>query len=78
MTRTYVSNIKSTQTKQGGKRRRRKTKKSPRESTPVQDVWHAGDLLFQAVDLVMKAGLKEAKTMVEVAGRMVERINQKK
>ena len=38
---------------------------------------HAGELLYQAVDLVMKAGYKEAKSMVEMAGKMVDRIRDK-
>lgn len=80
--RTYVSNIKSQKKKRRGKRPTRKSasasRSAPPETTPAEDVRQAGELLYQAVDLVMKAGLKESKTLVEFAGKMVERIKEKK
>lgn len=81
VTPAYVSSIKSAD-KSNGKTPRKKRagqKRGAKDTTsPVQDVMRAGELLFQAVDLVMKAGYKEAKTLVDVAGRMVNRITEKK
>ena len=68
---------------QGGKKKRRKKKKvatkraAPKQTSPVEDVKHAGELLFEAVELVMKAGYNEAKSLVEMAGKMVDRIREK-
>jgi hypothetical protein len=65
------------------KKARRKKKKvaakraAPKETSPVQDMGQAAELMLQAVDLVMKAGYKEAKSMIEVAGKMVDRIAEK-
>ena len=83
ITPSTVYNVKSS--KSGTKKKRSKkvaTKRTSRKQTrkdtsPVEDVMHAGELMFQAVDLVMKAGYKEAKSMVEMAGKMVDRIREK-
>ena len=52
-------------------------KQSAKDTSPVEDVMHAGELMYQAVDLVMKAGYKEAMSMVEIANKMVDRIRDK-
>ena len=55
--------------------RKRKVARDNAVSTePLEDVMHAGDLMFQAVELVMKAGEKEAKRLVNMAADMVKRI----
>mgnify|MGYP006908341307 CR=1 FL=1 len=84
ITPSTVYNVKSSK---GGtkKRKGRKTsaakrsgaKQSAKDTSPVEDFVHAGELMFQAVDLVMKAGYKEAKSMVEIANKMVDRIRDK-
>ncbi len=85
----YVSNIKSlkinkkkpTTKKKATTRKRHVTaKKRPaakpqREATPVDDVREAGSLMYQALDLVLKAGVKEARSMVEMADKMINRIS---
>ena len=57
----------------GKKVKVRVTKKAP-ERTPLQDVRHAGDLLTQAVELVVKAGAKEAQQLVSTASEVVKKI----
>lgn len=85
VTPAYVSSIKSVDKSDGKTPRKKRAgqkraghKRGAKDTSPVQDVMRAGELLFQAVDLVMKAGYKEAKTLVDVAGRMVNRIAEKK
>ena len=34
-------------------------------------------MMLSAVDLVLKAGLKEARALVEMAGKMVSKISEK-
>ena len=85
ITASTVYNVKSSQ---GGPKKKKSRKKpatnstsgkqSAKDTSPVEDVMHAGELLYQAVDLVMKAGYKEAKTMVDLAGKLVDRIGEKK
>jgi len=70
----YVSTIKSQQKTKSKTKTGRRRKAASKDTSPVEDVKHAGELMFQAVDLVMKAGFKEAKSMVEMAGKMVDRI----
>lgn len=78
-----VYNVKSSNGATKKKRRKKSASKGTRrkqtskETTPIEGVKHAGELMFQAVDLVMKAGYKEAQTMVEMAGKMVDRIRDK-
>ncbi len=77
VTASYVSGIKTSQKSKSAKKKRRTTKKQTQGTSPVQDVMQAGQLLYQAVDLVMKAGAKEAKTLVDMAGKMVDRMSDK-
>ena len=63
---------KTTKKKVGGKRTT--TRKKADTTNPLDDVKHAGDLMFQAVELVMKAGAKEAKQLVTMAADMVKKI----
>jgi hypothetical protein len=71
----YVSSIKTADKASRKKSKRKGRRKLPKQNTsPTQDVMHAGELMIQAVDLVMKAGYKEAKSLVDVAGRMVNKI----
>lgn len=74
----FVSNVKSTSgTKSKGKRGR-KAKVASAETTAVEDMSKASDLMLKAVDLVMKAGAKEAKALVSMAGEMVKRVRDSK
>ena len=84
ITPSTVYNVKSSQggTKKKKSRKKPTTKRTSgkqtaKDTSPVEDVMHAGELMFQAVDLVMKAGYKEAKSMVEIANKMVDRIRDK-
>ena len=60
------------------KKKASKKKKAPRkkpvETEPLEDMKHAGDLMLQAVELVMNAGAKEAKQLVNMAADMVKKI----
>lgn len=88
ITTSTVYNVKSaeggatkkTNKKKAAKKTAKKTgsKAAPKQTSPAEDVKHAGELLFQAVELVMKAGYNEAKSMVEIAGKMVDRITDEK
>ena len=46
----------------------------PAEETPLDDLKHAGNLMMEAVELVMKAGAAEAKQLVNLAADMVKKI----
>ena len=75
VTAAYVSSIKtSSKKRRKSKTKRRTTAQAGKDTSPVQDVMSAGELMYQAVDLVMKAGVKEAKSLIEVAGKMVNKI----
>lgn len=78
----YVSGIRAkmkAKMGQGPKRKRRKSAKKPAAHTsPVQDVMQAGQLFYQAIDLVVQAGAKEAKSLVDLAGKVVERVTNEK
>lgn len=80
VTPAYVSDIKSSMKSKSAatKRKRRAAGRPSKDTSPVEDVIHAGQLMYQAVDLVMKAGAKEAKTMVDMASKMVDRISNDK
>ena len=69
---------KKTSKKKPEKKKVSKKRKSPRkkaaESEPLEDVKQAGDLMLQAVELVMNAGAKEAKQLVNMAADMVKKI----
>lgn len=80
----YVSNVKSTKktTKKKTTKKNRRTTvkqrpaaKSQQEATPLEDVKEAGSLMYQALDLVLKAGVKEARSMVDMADKMINRIS---
>lgn len=79
VTANYVSNIKSTKKKSTKKRATTKkktaTKKTAEEATPFENVKEAGSLMYQALDLVLKAGVKEARSMVDMADKMISRIS---
>ena len=75
VTPAYVSGVKNSQKSNASKKRRAPSRKKRKDTSPVEDVVQAGQLLYQAVDLVMRAGAKEAKAMVEMAGKMVERMS---
>ncbi len=70
----YVSNVKSTKSKTKKKSAAGKAKKT----SPVEDVKEAGSLMFKAIDLVLQAGVKEARAMVEMAGKMVDRVSDER
>jgi len=69
------------------KRRRRKKKSVGRaqgvkpqasaSSPPLEDLREAGELMVQAVDLVVKAGGKEAAQLVKMAVEMVKKISDR-
>ena len=44
---------------------------------PLDDLKQASDLMLQAVELVLKAGAKEAKQLINMAEGMVEKISEK-
>ncbi|MCZ6641267.1 MAG: hypothetical protein O7F71_06800 [Gammaproteobacteria bacterium] len=44
-------------------------------SSSVEDLRQASELMLKAVDLVLKAGAKEAKQLVNMAEQMVDRIS---
>lgn len=46
-------------------------------SMPLDDLKQASDLMLQAVELVLKAGAKEAKQLINMAEGMVEKISEK-
>jgi hypothetical protein len=77
VTPAYVSTIKSS-LKSQGKAKPKSGRGAAKGTTASEDMKHAGELVFQALDLVMKAGYKEASALVEMAGKMVERVNEKK
>ncbi len=70
----YVSNVKSTKSKA----KKKPAIKKAKGTSPVEDVKQAGSLMFQAIDLVLQAGVKEARAMVEMAGKMVDRVSDEK
>lgn len=74
----YVSTIKSSLKSKKKAKSKAGGNKTAKGTSPAQDVKHAGELVFQAFDLVMKAGIKEATALVEMAGKMVDRVNEKK
>ena len=69
-----VSNVKY-QSSQKKPKRKVVTKPQTTESQPLEDLQEAGALMVQAVDLVLKAGGKEASQLVKMAVDVVRRIN---
>jgi len=83
VTEALVSNVKSTakkkQTKKtAGKKIKVRVSKKAAECTALQDVKQAGDLLMHAVELVVKAGAKEAQQLVSTASEVVKKIRGSK
>jgi len=89
VTPAYVSTVKTSDKRKAktGKRGRKpgrpmgsKSKKTTAAttSTPVDDLKQASELMLKAIDLVLKAGAKEARQLVTVAEQMVERISDSK
>lgn len=77
VTPSYVSNVKSKGAKQAkGKRIKVKVSKQTPESTPFEDVKHAGELMIKAVELVVAAGAKEAQQLVTTASDIVKKIRE--
>jgi hypothetical protein len=76
VTDALVSNVKSNAKKKkaAGKKVKVRVVKKAVEHTPLQDVKQAGDLLIQAVELVVKAGAKEAQQLVGTASEVVKKI----
>jgi len=75
----YVSNIKSKSgLSSNGRKRKRAKKKAAKQTTARQDMGQAGGAMMQAVELVMKAGVKEAKQLVDSAGKVVDRVRKGK
>jgi len=58
-------------------KRAKSTRKKVTGSRPSEDLKRAGDLMRQAVDLVIKAGAKEAKQLVGIAEEMVRSIRER-
>jgi hypothetical protein len=58
----------------GGKNRLTSTNGSP----PFEDLKQASELMLKAVELVLKAGAKEAKQLITMAEHMVDRISDDK
>jgi hypothetical protein len=74
----YVSDIKA-KMKTGaapGKPGRKKKTGAASDSSPSQDMAQAGSLMLNAIDLVMKAGYKEARSMIDMANKMVDRVRE--
>lgn len=80
VTANYASNVKSikkkaTKKKRGSTKKKITTEKAAEEATPFENVKEAGLLMYQALDLVLKAGVKEARSMVDIADKMINRIS---
>ncbi len=55
-------------------KKRKAVRKRATRTKPLEDVKQASELMFHAVELVMKAGAKEAKQLVNMAADMVKKI----
>ena len=83
VTPAYVSTIKASDKRKalngkGGRKPGRPVgsgRKKMSASSPVEDLRQASELMLKAVDLVLKAGAKEAKQLVNMAEQMVARIS---
>ena len=71
----YVSDIKA-KMKTGAAASKPGRKKKPVDTSPKEDMANAGQLMMDAIDLVMKAGYKEAKSMIDMASKLVERVRE--
>ena len=72
-----VSTVKSNSAKKkaAGKKVKVTVKQAP-EHTPLQDMKEAGELMIKAVELVVKAGAKEAQQLVSSATEIVKKIRE--
>ena len=55
-------------------KKRKAVRKRATRTKPLEDVKQASELMIHAVELVMKAGAKEAKQLVNMAADMVKKI----
>ena len=55
-------------------KKRKAVRKRATRTKPLEDVKQAGELMFHAVELVMKAGAKEAEQLVNMAADLVKKI----
>ena len=89
VTAAYVSTIKASDKRKAksGKRGRKagrpmgskvQRQVTATSSTPVEDLKRASDLMLKAIDLVLKAGAKEARQLIGMAEQMVDRISDEK
>jgi hypothetical protein len=46
------------------------------DTSAKEDMANAGQLMMDAIDLVLKAGYKEAKSMIDMASKLVERVRE--
>ena len=73
-----VSNVKARMSDDGGTAKKGRRSKTAEANKPLDDVRHAGDLMFQAVQLVLTAGAREAKHLVGRAEEMVNAVRERK
>jgi hypothetical protein len=71
----YVNTTKSAAKSNGSLKKGRRGRKP---GSPAQDMKQAGQLMVQAVDLVMKAGYQQAQSLVEMANEMVAKFSARK
>lgn len=69
-----VSNVKYNLSLKKGRKKKRARGRTA-NSKPMEDIRQAGDLMMQAVDLVVKAGAKEASQLVDMAVSMVKKVS---
>jgi arginine repressor len=80
VTAAYVSTIKASDKRKVGapKRKPGPPVRNASASTPVEDLKEASELLLKAVDLVLKAGGKEARQLVGMATQLIDRVGDRK
>ena len=80
VTAAYVSTIKASDKRKVGapKRKPGRPARNAAASTPVEDLKEASELMLKAVDLVLKAGGKEARQLVGMATQLVDRVGDRK
>ena len=80
----FVSTIKSQEKKKSGLSNGRRSRtlsgrtKAAVATTPLDDLKQASDLLLRAVDLVLCAGAKEARQLINMAEQMVDKISSER
>jgi hypothetical protein len=70
----YVSDIKAKM--KSGAAPSKPGRKKAKTSSASQDMAQAGNLMMNAIDLVMRAGYKEAQSMIEMASKLVDRVRE--